>query len=66
MDDPLLDRADPYARRVFRDPHPLDNHPTRRFDDGNGNRILLGSARREGGRRGQHRAAAAGHASSTR
>ena len=24
-DDPLLDRADPYARRVFRDTHPLDN-----------------------------------------
>ena len=42
-DDPLLDRADPYARRVFRDPHPLDNDPTRRFDDGNGQRILLGS-----------------------
>ena len=35
-DDPLLDRADPYARRVFRDPHPLDNHPTPLFDDGNG------------------------------
>ncbi|RKN44219.1 lamin tail domain-containing protein [Micromonospora endolithica] len=42
-DDPLLDRADPYARRVFRDAHPLDNDPTRRFDDGNGQRILLGS-----------------------
>ncbi|MCM0675512.1 lamin tail domain-containing protein [Micromonospora phytophila] len=42
-DDPLLDRADPYARRVFRDSHPLDNDPTRRFDDGNGQRILLGS-----------------------
>ena len=40
-DDPLLDRADPYARRVFRDPHPLDDHPAR-FDDGNGNRILIG------------------------
>ena len=26
VDDPLLDRADPYARRVFRDPHPLDNN----------------------------------------
>jgi predicted extracellular nuclease len=42
-DDPLLDRADPYARRVFRDAHPLDNDPTRRFDDGNGQRVLLGS-----------------------
>ncbi|WP_405116086.1 lamin tail domain-containing protein [Micromonospora sp. NBC_01405] len=42
-DDPLLDRADQYARRVFRDAHPLDNDPTRRFDDGNGQRIMLGS-----------------------
>ncbi|MBQ0977653.1 lamin tail domain-containing protein [Micromonospora sp. M61] len=42
-DDPLLDRADPYTRRVFRDSHPLDNDPTRRFDDGNGQRTLLGS-----------------------
>ncbi|WBB79056.1 lamin tail domain-containing protein [Micromonospora sp. WMMD882] len=42
-DDPLLDRADPYARRVFRDAHPLDNDPTRVFDDGNGQRIMLGS-----------------------
>ncbi|WP_433387950.1 lamin tail domain-containing protein [Micromonospora sp. KLBMP9576] len=42
-DDPLLDRADVYARRVFRDAHPLDNDPGRRFDDGNGQRILLGS-----------------------
>jgi predicted extracellular nuclease len=43
VDDPLLDRADPYARRVFRDPHPLDNQPTPLFDDGNGQRILIGS-----------------------
>ncbi|MEU1398090.1 lamin tail domain-containing protein [Micromonospora zamorensis] len=42
-DDPLLDRVDPYTRRVFRDSHPLDNDPTRRFDDGNGQRTLLGS-----------------------
>ncbi|MEU5937837.1 lamin tail domain-containing protein [Micromonospora sp. NPDC047548] len=42
-DDPLLDRADPYARRVFRDTHPLDNDPSRPFDDGNGQRVLLGS-----------------------
>jgi predicted extracellular nuclease len=38
----LLDRANPYARRVFRDPHPLDNRPGR-FDDGNGHRIMLGT-----------------------
>ncbi|WP_433264573.1 lamin tail domain-containing protein [Micromonospora vinacea] len=42
-DDPLLDRTDPYSRRVFRDSHPLDNDPTRLFDDGNGQRTLLGS-----------------------
>jgi predicted extracellular nuclease len=43
VDDPLLDRADPHARRVFRDPHPLDNNPTPLFDDGNGARIMLAS-----------------------
>ncbi|HEX2355096.1 MAG TPA: lamin tail domain-containing protein, partial [Micromonosporaceae bacterium] len=43
VDDPLLDRADPFARRVFRDPHPLDNNPAALFDDGNGQRIMLGS-----------------------
>jgi hypothetical protein len=42
-DDPLLDRADPYARRVFRDAHPLDNNTAAVFDDGNGQRIMLGS-----------------------
>ena len=42
-DDPLLGRADPFARRVFRDPHPLDNQPDPLFDDGNGNRIMLAS-----------------------
>ncbi|HEX6418209.1 MAG TPA: lamin tail domain-containing protein [Acidimicrobiales bacterium] len=42
-DDPLARRSDPYARRVFRDPHPLDNQPEPLFDDGNGNRIMLGS-----------------------
>jgi uncharacterized protein len=42
-DDPLNDRDDPYARRVFRDPHPLDNNPDELFDDGNGNRIMLAS-----------------------
>jgi predicted extracellular nuclease len=41
-DDPLLDRADPYARRVFRDAHPLDNLPGT-VDDGNGDRVLLGT-----------------------
>ncbi|GAA3335763.1 hypothetical protein GCM10020358_05320 [Amorphoplanes nipponensis] len=41
-DDPLLGRSDPYARRVFRDAHPLDNLPGL-VDDGNGDRILLGT-----------------------
>lgn len=41
-DHPLAQRADPYARRSFRDPHPLDNDPAL-FDDGNGYRIILGS-----------------------
>ena len=39
-----MKRADPYARRVFRDPHPLDNdRDPGCFDNGNGQRILLGS-----------------------
>lgn len=42
-DDPLAGRADPFARRVFRDTHPLDNQPSPLFDDGNGNRIMLAS-----------------------
>src|SRR5947207_13066721 len=42
-DDPLLARTDPYARRVFRDAHPLDDIPDVRFDNGNGQRILIGS-----------------------
>jgi uncharacterized protein len=42
-DSPIAQRADPYARRAFRDPHPLDNQPTPLFDDGNGYRILLAS-----------------------
>jgi hypothetical protein len=37
-DDPILDRTDPYARRVFRDAHPL-GAPA----DGNGQRIMLGT-----------------------
>ena len=40
-DDPLMKRADPYTRRVFRDAHPLDDQPGP-VDNGNGNRILLG------------------------
>ncbi|BFU42176.1 hypothetical protein KRMM14A1004_04130 [Krasilnikovia sp. MM14-A1004] len=40
-DDPLMKRDDPYARRVFRDAHPLDDQPGT-VDNGNGDRILLG------------------------
>jgi predicted extracellular nuclease len=42
-DHSLAARANPYARRSFRDPHPLDNVPGQLFDDGNGYRIVLGS-----------------------
>lgn len=42
-DSAIAQRTDPYARRSFRDPHPLDNVPARAFDDGNGYRIVLGS-----------------------
>ncbi|MDT4986558.1 MAG: uncharacterized protein QOI74_652, partial [Micromonosporaceae bacterium] len=42
-DDPLVHRADPYARRSFRDAHPLDDVPATLFDNGNGQRILIGS-----------------------
>jgi len=42
-DHPVAQRQDPYARRVFRDPHPLDNIPDTLFDDGNGYRFVLGS-----------------------
>jgi hypothetical protein len=42
-DHPVAQRKEPSTRRVFRDPHPLDNIPTQVFDDGNGYRILLGS-----------------------
>jgi len=41
-DHPVAVRSDPYTRRVFRDPHPLDNDPAL-FDDGNGYRIIMGS-----------------------
>jgi hypothetical protein len=40
-DHPVAGRADPYARRVFRDAHPLDDAPGL-FDNGNGYRIVLG------------------------
>jgi uncharacterized protein len=40
-DHPVAQRPDPYARRVFRDAHPLDNAPGL-FDDGNGYRFVLG------------------------
>ena len=40
---PLADRADPYARRVFRDPHPLDDIPDPLWDNGNGFRFLIGA-----------------------
>ncbi|HET6317250.1 MAG TPA: endonuclease, partial [Chloroflexota bacterium] len=43
-DSSVAQRADAYQRRVFRDPHPLDNHPETGFDDGNGYRILLGNS----------------------
>src|SRR5690606_2807932 len=42
-DHPVALRDDPYAQRVFRDAHPLDNHPETDFDDGNGYRFVLGS-----------------------
>jgi len=40
---PVAHRENPYTRRVFRDPHPLDNRPDRLFDDGNGERLFLGA-----------------------
>ena len=40
-DSEVAQRSDPYARRAFRDAHPLDNKPPL-VDDGNGYRILLG------------------------
>jgi hypothetical protein len=40
---PLAYRDDPYARRSFRDPHPLDDIPGQLFDNGNGYRIIMGS-----------------------
>jgi predicted extracellular nuclease len=42
-DHPVAQREDPFARRVFRDAHPLDNNPDQTFDDGNGYRFIVGS-----------------------
>jgi predicted extracellular nuclease len=42
-DSAVAQRTEPYARRVFRDPHPLDDIPEQLFDNGNGYRIVLGS-----------------------
>src|SRR5918992_492420 len=39
----IADRRDPFARRAFRDPHPLDDRNPPLFDNGNGYRVLLGS-----------------------
>lgn len=39
----IAQREDPYTRRSFRDPHPLDDIPDVLFDNGNGYRIILGS-----------------------
>ena len=41
--DPLVKRTDVYARRSYRDAHPLDDVPGQVFDNGNGQRILIGS-----------------------
>ncbi len=43
-DSSVAQRVDAYQRRVFRDPHPLDNHAETLFDDGNGYGILLGNS----------------------
>ena len=41
-DHPINDRANPYERLVYRDPHPLDDvGPAGSFDNGNGMRIML-------------------------
>jgi predicted extracellular nuclease len=42
-DSQIAQRSDPYARRSFRDPHPLDDIPAELFDNGNPYRILMGS-----------------------
>ncbi len=40
---PLADRSDPYARRIFRDAHPLDDVQDQLFDNGNGFRFVIGA-----------------------
>lgn len=39
----LARRAAPFARRVFRDPHPLDDIPETRFDNANPMMLVVGS-----------------------
>jgi predicted extracellular nuclease len=41
-DSEIAQRDDPYTRRAFRDPHPLDDIASQLFDNGNGYRILVG------------------------
>jgi hypothetical protein len=43
VDSPLLDRPNPFGQRVFRDPHPLDDVTPELFDNGNGQRIMIGT-----------------------
>ncbi len=43
-DAPVLARTNAYARRVFRDAHPLDDQAETLFDNGNEYRFLLGDA----------------------
>lgn len=40
-DSAIAKRADVYARRAFRDSHPLDDDAAELFDNGNGYRVLL-------------------------
>jgi predicted extracellular nuclease len=42
-DSPIAQRANPFERLVFRDPHPLDDVPSELFDNGNGYRFMLSS-----------------------
>jgi uncharacterized protein len=42
-DNDLLDREDPFTRRIFRDPHPLDDIGGTLFDNGNGARTMIQS-----------------------
>ena len=42
-DSTIAQRSDPYARRAFRDAHPLDDNYNATSWDGNGYRILMGS-----------------------